>query len=106
MDDEKKFIYLDVGSDEPPHPEVRFNERQIIIPHKVEGFIDTMGREVAIYSMDHDNPEIPGLTFQECRELKIWLDYAWSMLRHVTEYPGGAHVPDEEVQKRMEKYYG
>jgi len=56
--------------------------------------------------MDHDNPEIPGLTFQECRELKIWLDYAWSMLRHVTEYPGGAHVPDEEVQKRMEKYYG
>ena len=106
MEEDKEKIYLDVRRGEPPHPEVRFDERQVIVPGKVEGYIDSKAREVAIYSMDYDNPHIPALTYQQARELKIWLDYAWSMLRHVTEYPGGAHVPDEEVQKRMEKYYG
>lgn len=103
---EDGFIYLDPGSDEPPHPEVIFDQFQTIVPNKVEGLIDTKAREVGIYnSTDHDNP-IPALTYQEARQLKIWLDYAWSMLRHVTEYPGGKPVPDEEVIKRMEKYYG
>jgi hypothetical protein len=101
-----KFMYLEPGSDEPPHPEVIFDQMQTIVPNKVEGLIDTKAREVGIYSADCDNPGIPALTHQETRQLKIWLDYAWSMLRHVTEYPGGKPVPDEEVAKRMEKYYG
>jgi len=91
-------IYFD-PHDEPPHPEVRFDTWQPIVPGLVEGKIDTKVRRVII-DRPNENGAI-GLTAEQARELKIWLDYAWSMLRAVTQLPGGKTLSDEEVQRRV-----